>query len=70
MLFGADHAVVNLVETVHKAIEEQSITEMVVATNGRVGLEKMIAGSVTEGLLKRIKVPTLVCKVAEETDEE
>lgn len=49
-------------EVIPKLIKERQATGLIIATQGRSALAKILVGSVTEGLLKRLDCPMLVAR--------
>lgn len=49
-------------EVIKKVVKEQGGTGLIIATHGRTGLDKLLSGSVTEGLLRSTNCPVVVLR--------
>ena len=49
-------------ECILEAAKELHLDLLVMSTHGRTGMRRLLTGSVTEEVLRRIEVPTLVCR--------
>lgn len=56
-------------KVIPQVLQEEDATGLIIATHGRSGLERMLVGSVTEGLLKRVSCPMLVVRARKVTRE-